>query len=394
MLSAADTGLLDALDRHARRRAEGISTLSVLVGPPAKALRIWDEWLHRSGLKAASSESANLSGTVIAWASLLAQERHLPSDAEAFVVLSQRAFSPRELHFEGKTLHERRVLFERLEPPHGRSATWALCRQLLELPSAPGTLPTEVLEGITRMPVQALHALLSLIPKGRAPALQLHVTPSDPRSLLGATGLCIMAPSLHIACLLPPEVFAETHGLKESHGLAMLHEGLIEVPTLSLVTTGEALASEQPEPPLLDRFKQSAQAVLAERKKNEARARSKAERFLYNKVLQSHPATRGLFTLNATVDLGDGSRPLEVDFLCRELRIAVEIDGYHHFLEPERFRRDRRKDLALQRAGYWVARFLEEDVVPRYEEILKTLESLMAARRQEATTQRTPHGQS
>ncbi|WP_233278211.1 endonuclease domain-containing protein [Myxococcus stipitatus] len=156
----------------------------------------------------------------------------------------------------------------------------------------------------------------------------------------------------------------------------MLREGLIELPT-----PGRVKSRAKPRTP-------------AGRQKDEARARSKAERFLYDKVLQNHPATRGLFTLNATVDLHDGGRPLEVDFLSRELRIALEIDGYHHFLEPERFRRDRRKDLALQRAGYWVVRYLEEDVVPRYEEILKTLESLIAARRAEASAQRTSHGHS
>jgi len=195
----------------------------------------------------------------------------------------------------------------------------------------------------------------------------------------------------------------------------MLREGLLELPDPSSVSAPHATPLAPPaqltrppekapsaspptqdakaEPVLLERFRESAQAVRVARQKDEARARSKAERFLYNKILQVHPATRGLFALNATLDLGDGSRPLEVDFLCRELRLAVEIDGYHHFLDPERFRRDRRKDLALQRAGYWVARFLEEDVVPRYEDILKTIETLMDARRQEAAAQRTMHGQ-
>ncbi|WP_342379678.1 endonuclease domain-containing protein [Myxococcus stipitatus] len=376
MLSPADTVLLDSLDRHARRRAEGIPTLSVLVGSQPDSLRLWDDWLHRSGLKGASSDSADLPSAVTAWAALLAHERNLPRDAEAFVILSQRAFSPRELHFEGKTRHERRVLFERLEPPRSEPATWALCRQLLEQPPPPATLPVDFLERIPHHPAEALHALLPLIPEGRAPALQLRVTPSDPRSLHAATALCTAAPSLHVACVLPPESLAEALGLKDSHALAMLREGLIELPA-----PGRVKAPAKPRTP-------------AERKKTEARARSKAENFLYNNVLQNHPTTRGHFALNATLDLGDGNRPWEVDFVCRELRIAIEIDGYHHFLGPERFRRDRRKDLALQRAGYWVVRYLEEDVVPRYEEILKTLESLIAARRAEASAQRTSHGHS
>ncbi|WP_181790454.1 endonuclease domain-containing protein [Myxococcus llanfairpwllgwyngyllgogerychwyrndrobwllllantysiliogogogochensis] len=417
LLSPADTALLDSLDRHARRRAEGIPTLSVLVGPQDRAILLWDEWLHRSGLNATSSGSEDLRTAVSTWASALATERNLSRDAESYVVLSQRAFSPRELHFEGKTPHERHVLFERLEPPHSEPVTWALCRQLLVAPSpaTPGELSAEVREAISRDPLRILHALLCLIPEGRAPALQLRVSPSDARSLRTATALCSAAPMLHVACVLPPDALGEPRGRKESHALAMLREGLLELPDPGSVSAPVAVTSntvphppappprtsrktprakdDEAEPVLLERFRESAQAVHVARQKDEARARSKAERFLYNKILQVHPATRGLFALNATLDLGDGSRPLEVDFLCRELRLAVEIDGYHHFLDTERFRRDRRKDLALQRAGYWVVRFLEEDVVPRYEEILKTIETLMAARQQEAASQRTTHGQ-
>lgn len=72
-----------------------------------------------------------------------------------------------------------------------------------------------------------------------------------------------------------------------------------------------------------------------------------------------------------------------MDLLSRELRIAVEIDGYFHFQDPERFRRDRRKDLDLQRAGYWVYRLLATDVLSQLEHILHTLVTLIEARRRE-----------
>src|SRR5262249_54107878 len=62
-------------------------------------------------------------------------------------------------------------------------------------------------------------------------------------------------------------------------------------------------------------------------------------------------------------------RPAEVDLLCRDPRIAVEIDGYFHFRDPAGYRRDRTKDWELQRRGYLVLRFLAEDVIPRLEEI-------------------------
>ena len=93
------------------------------------------------------------------------------------------------------------------------------------------------------------------------------------------------------------------------------------------------------------------------------RARSAAERFLFA-FLESLPETAGRFELNAALDFEFGPRPAEVDLLCRSPRIAIELDGYFHFLAPDGYRRDRTKDWELQRRGFVVLRFLAEDVIP------------------------------
>ena len=54
-------------------------------------------------------------------------------------------------------------------------------------------------------------------------------------------------------------------------------------------------------------------------------------------------------------------RPAEMDLLCRSPRIAIELDGYYHFLTPDDYRRDRTKDWELQRRGFVVLRFLAEE---------------------------------
>ena len=59
---------------------------------------------------------------------------------------------------------------------------------------------------------------------------------------------------------------------------------------------------------------------------------------------------------------------MEVDLLCAEARLAVELDGPQHLADPEAYRRDRRKDAALQEHGYFVLRFLAEDVGKRLDE--------------------------
>ncbi len=64
---------------------------------------------------------------------------------------------------------------------------------------------------------------------------------------------------------------------------------------------------------------------------------------------------------------------MEVDLLCADARLAVELDGGQHFVDPEAYRRDRRKDVLLQENGYFVLRFLAEDVGKRLDEVLNAI---------------------
>ena len=69
----------------------------------------------------------------------------------------------------------------------------------------------------------------------------------------------------------------------------------------------------------------------------------------------------------------DGSGRLEVDLLCADARVAVELDGGQHLADPVAYRRDRRKDRLLQENGYFVLRFLAEDVGRELEIVLDTI---------------------
>jgi superfamily II DNA or RNA helicase/very-short-patch-repair endonuclease len=93
-----------------------------------------------------------------------------------------------------------------------------------------------------------------------------------------------------------------------------------------------------------------------------ARSRSATESFLYRR-LESLSETKGRFSLNARLPIAfDGLSKLEVDLLCADCRVAVELDGAQHLGDPIAYRRDRRKDQLLQENGYLVLRFLAEDV--------------------------------
>jgi very-short-patch-repair endonuclease len=91
-------------------------------------------------------------------------------------------------------------------------------------------------------------------------------------------------------------------------------------------------------------------------------ARSLAEATLFE-ALEATPATAGRFRLNQSLSVRFGPTAAEVDLLSRGDGIAIEIDGVHHFADPDCYRRDRRKDLLLQTHGLLVVRLLADDVV-------------------------------
>ena len=119
-----------------------------------------------------------------------------------------------------------------------------------------------------------------------------------------------------------------------------------------------------------------------------ARARSATEAFFFRR-LQSLPGTADRFVLNAVLSIPfAGSGKMEVDFLFHEARLAIELDGSQHLSDAEAYRCDRRKDAALQENGYFVLRFLADDVGRNLEHVLDTV--LRALTHQEHAASRAP----
>jgi superfamily II DNA or RNA helicase/very-short-patch-repair endonuclease len=103
------------------------------------------------------------------------------------------------------------------------------------------------------------------------------------------------------------------------------------------------------------------------------RARSVTEAFLYRR-LETLAETKGRFRLNAVLPIAfDGLAKLEVDLLCDDARVSVELDGAQHLSDPVAYRRDRRKDRLLQENGFFVLRFLAEDVGKELDLVLDTI---------------------
>lgn len=129
--------------------------------------------------------------------------------------------------------------------------------------------------------------------------------------------------------------------------------------------------------PLGNLFVQAARSTLSGSQGLEM-ARSATEAFLFRR-LESLAETRGKFCLNAELPIPFCERgTIEVDLFCADARVVVELDGPQHLDDPDAYRRDRLKDALLQENGYFVLRFLAEDVGKHLDRVLDAILRVLA----------------
>ena len=64
--------------------------------------------------------------------------------------------------------------------------------------------------------------------------------------------------------------------------------------------------------------------------------------------------------------------PFVADFVCREAKLVVEVDGATHSTDEE-ITRDRRREAYLKIRGYRVVRIYNEDVYRKLDDVLATI---------------------
>jgi very-short-patch-repair endonuclease len=73
-------------------------------------------------------------------------------------------------------------------------------------------------------------------------------------------------------------------------------------------------------------------------------------------------------------EIAGPDKSADLHAICADARIAIEIDGPQHLETTDAYRRDRRKDQLLQENGYFVLRFLAEDVGKNLDMVLDTIQ--------------------
>ena len=63
--------------------------------------------------------------------------------------------------------------------------------------------------------------------------------------------------------------------------------------------------------------------------------------------------------------------PFFADFLCRELKLVIELDGHSHDVAPDK---DTGRDAWMASGGYTVLRFTNAEMMGNVEGVVKSIE--------------------
>lgn len=344
-MDAADRHWLAPLERHQQRRRQGVPTVTVLVGPVGAAEWTWRQWFSVAESRLVNTRADQVVEAWLGEAAFsdrladairrrLAQEERIPVD-EMRSLISGR--SPAQL--EGLAAERAARLDLDVE--------WL--RWALGLPK-----PKRFRSEARGRDVSTVAKLMGVLP----PLLVRPPSPSDfPNLARFLFEIAEEVPAADVAVAVEEATFSQWRGHAPARLVSALTEGLIPLrPGRSGARSAVSHTIDDDE------------YIFA---------RSRAERTLHDE-LESRARTRGLFVLN--VELG-AQPPLEVDLLCEQLKVAIEIDGYHHFRDATNYRRDRHKDVRLQELGYLVVRVLATDVENELAHVLERIDRVVAARR-------------
>ncbi len=400
----SEVDVLAALDRHDERRRREVPTISVLVGPLASSSHVFSHWADTRArtLVSVPLETADPEAIVVPWLDELAKNHDLSAAAVHWVAKRlNRDADALVRSLRVMTYHELGVFRATYLPIDAGTSVELVGRYLLER-TVTGTRPAKrelageldcLLKSHGRPWLRVFRAIGELVNQDYLPIVltsvaNLSVT-EFARIARMLTDLAAVQPRAGLAISVEHELFdsfvtqapsSRAKAVLLESVVSLAGEGLRITPRAVLASVESHISTDGITVPeelefQIEDLQSSKQSSLDDD------ARSAAERFLFER-LGSIAETAGLFELNATLDFYFGSnRWIEVDLVARSLKLAVEVDGYHHFHDPEAFRRDRRKDMELQKQGYLVVRILAEDVVERLEEVIDTILEAVAFRR-------------
>jgi Protein of unknown function (DUF559) len=394
-----------ALDRHDQRRRGGVPTVSVLIGPTVSTIQMVRQWADEVGRSTVFVRPGECDpkSVVVPWVNELEKASDLGAAAVHWLARRlDRGAGSLERSLRLMTPYEVAMFLDSMLPLGSEIPVERVGRRLIECAVAGtqfGSLSITadldmVLEGYGRPWIRVFGALGNLVPLKCLPVLVSSPAKQNVACLERIARLlaelAVVQPGAVLALLVKPDLFDSYVAMAPvSRAKALLRESVITLPRPDSLATADSSVTPVETRELIgvDRTINDLESEILDLgsekpgPNDDDQSRSAAERFLFES-LESIAETAGLFELNATLNFHFGlNRWIEIDLLARSLNIAVEVDGFHHFQDPDAFRRDRRKDLELQKHGYLIVRVLAEDVVQRLEEVMDTIVAAVAFRR-------------
>lgn len=343
---ALDAAFVAALERHQTLRTGGGNMLSVVIADPMTAVTGWATWAASRGYLTLVTETTGLDATVDA---LLGQMPWLRALPEARTKLAKVAgIGPKALdqELDRRTASQRETWIDEISRHdlHAQVSGWLLSA-LRE--------PWAQVPDLKTAPVQGIDLLAILCELAAPVAVLLHH--ADPgaswleHAIQTASELVRFLPRRAVAVGAPGELVSRVvRAHPESAALSLARLGMVPL------------------------------AARPARLQNQPCSRPELR---LHAALASDPRTTGVFELNVLVPIHDRERAIEVDLVAREALLAIELDDWYHFRDPQAYHRDRLKDVWLQRAGFFVMRFLVEDVEERLEQTVNEIALGLAGRR-------------
>ncbi len=339
-----DPGLAAALDRHGEERRRGAHVLTIVAGDAMAAQTSWGTWAARHSYLTLATQSVGVDAVV---ADLLAQTpwlRCVPEARRRLAAAAQIDVQAVDASLDARSPSERRTWIEDVAglDPHARVSGWLL--SWLRGSSAGVPDPTTA-----PVPPGELLAIACDLASPTA-VLLFHPTPDErwlEHAVVTAAELIAYLPAHSVAVTAPEELVRCVVRDRPGTAWAMARQGVVRVAPLSLRLPG--------------------------------RARHSTMRVLFD-ALARDPRTRGRFEFDSKVAAAEGPA-IDVALVAHRERIAVELDAWYHFHDPEGYRRDRVQDARLQRAGYFVLRFPAEDVDDQLASTIEQLAIALAGRR-------------
>ncbi|MGH9886527.1 MAG: caspase family protein, partial [bacterium] len=314
---ALDPPLAAALDRQGEERRRGALVLTIVAGEAMAAQTSWGTWAAGHGYLTLTTQTVGLNEAV---ADLLAQTPWLRCVPAARVRLAEAAridAQAVDASLDARGIRDQQRWIESVASldPHAQVGGWILSS--IRRPSA--STPD-----LTTAPVKAADLLAIACDLSSPTAVLLfHPTPDEQwleRAIVTAAELIPYLPAHSVAVTAPEALVSKVLGeRRRGAAFTMARQGLVKVKRDACRIPG--------------------------------RARSSTMRVLFD-ALARDPRTCGRFELDGRVVTDDGPT-IHVALVAHQARIAVELDAWYQFHDPEGYRRDRQQDTRLQRAGYF-----------------------------------------